>query len=269
MRPSWRQGARLSECSVTGKLCTCRHSSPYRSTSQKEKLKGCKTESQNAPSMRAGIFLWHSEGYNRGLLTVSLVCWMEVFIWALRRRDRNSQRENNMKQPSAGRRAPELDSAILDQEPLLILEPFQRALSLIKGSNPLQSENGKLLYQLHRNGIKDLSSVFADLLVRRDLEHSCLSFLGNMLAWVFIFSQVADFTFPFETLQMVRFWNVRSSPTSEDLDVLSLYIYFYMFFIQHATWKQICNLSAGFIYEWHPKKAKNLHQNLFQTFIPA
>ncbi len=49
---------------------------------------------------------------------------------------------------------------------MFILERFQLALSLIKASEPLYSENGQLQYQLHKNGIKDLSSLdFAELLI--------------------------------------------------------------------------------------------------------
>lgn len=92
---------------------------------------------------------------------------MEVFIWTPRRSDRNSQRQYNMKQPSAGQSVARVRLDYFGSgTSVLILEPFQLAVSLIKGSKPLYFQNGQLQYQLHKNGIKDLSSlVSAELLV--------------------------------------------------------------------------------------------------------
>lgn len=64
-----------------------------------------------------------------------------------------------MKQPSAGQSgAPVRLGYFGSGTSALILEPFQLAPSLIKGSKPLYSENGQLQYQRHKNGIKDLGS---------------------------------------------------------------------------------------------------------------
>lgn len=61
---------------------------------------------------------------------------MEVFIWTPWRSDRNSQRQYNMKQLSAGQSVARVRLGYFGSgTSALILEPFQLALSLIKGSN--------------------------------------------------------------------------------------------------------------------------------------
>lgn len=195
-------------------LSTCRSSSPYRSTAREGKVVGNmlnrnkeqKLWLRGHKSLPMEAFIRHSQGYNRGLLTMSLGLWNGSVYLNPRRTDRNSQQQYNMTQPSAGHSAARVRLCYFGLgTSVLILEPYQLGLSVIKGSKLLHSENRHYSTSYTKMASKTSAENFADLLMQYDFQHNCFGFQENMLTRCFpylVIKQSPRLTFQADILEV-------------------------------------------------------------------